>query len=58
MALVGLILLLIGAGIMYFARQTDGVSAAVLFLLGLVLAGIGCYGLFCGQCLGARNFLP
>lgn len=54
MALVGLVLFLIGLGVMYLARQSDGISAAVLFLLGLLMVGFGIYALFFepGQGLG------
>ena len=45
LALVGIILFLIGLGMMYFARQSEGVSGAVLFLLGLLLIGFGIYAL-------------
>ena len=48
---------LIGLGIMYFARQTQGVSGAVLFLLGLFLVGFGIYLLFFEQGEGAGRWL-
>lgn len=57
MALIGLILLLFGLGIMYFARRTQGVSGAVLFLLGLALTGFGIYALFFEQGQGAGLWL-
>jgi len=57
MALVGLILFLIGLGILYFARQTDGISGAVLFLIGLLLLGFGIYALFFEQGQGARRWI-
>ena len=46
MAIVGLVLFLVGLGLMVFARRTDGISGAVLFVLGLLLFGFGVYALF------------
>jgi len=57
MALVGLVLFLIGLGVMYLARQSDGISAAVLFLLGLLMVGFGIYALFFEQGQGAGRWL-
>lgn len=57
MAFVGLILLLIGVVIVFFARQTEGVSGAVLFLLGLALAAFGVYLLFFERGEGAGRWL-
>lgn len=57
MALVGIIVLLIGLGVMYLARQSDGVSAAVLFLLGLLMFVFGIYALFFEQGQGAGRWL-
>jgi sulfite exporter TauE/SafE len=53
-ALVGLIFLLVGLALAYFARRTEGVSGAVLFLLGLLIFAFGVYALFFenGQGLG------
>jgi multisubunit Na+/H+ antiporter MnhB subunit len=57
MALVGIIVLLIGLGVMYLARQSDGISAAVLFLLGLLMVVFGIYVLFFEQGQGAGRWL-
>jgi len=57
LALIGIILFLIGLGIMYFARQSEGVSGAVLFLLGLLLVGFGIYALVFEQGQGAGRWL-
>jgi hypothetical protein len=57
MALVGLVLFLIGLGLVYFARQTDGISGAVLFLLGILLVGFGIYALVFEQGQGAGRWL-
>ena len=57
MALVGLVLFLFGLGVMYLARQSDGISAAVLFLLGLLMAGFGIYALFFEQGQGLGRWL-
>ena len=57
MALVGIIVLLIGLGVMYLARQSDGISAAVLFLLGLLMVVFGIYALFFEQGQGAGRWL-
>lgn len=57
MAFVGLVLLLVGLGVVYLARQTDGVSGAVFFLLGLFLLGFGIYLLFFEQGEGAGKWL-
>jgi cytochrome c biogenesis factor len=57
MALVGLVLFLFGLGVMYLARQSDGMSAAVLFLLGLLMVGFGIYALFFEQGQGLGRWL-
>jgi len=57
MALVGLVLFLFGLGVMYLARQSDGISAAVLFLLGLLMVGFGIYALFFEQGQGLGRWL-
>lgn len=57
MALIGLVLFLIGLALVYFARQTDGISGAVLFLLGLLLLGFGVYALFFEGGQGAGGWL-
>ena len=57
MALVGLALILFGLLVMFVAWRSDGVSAAVLFLLGLVMAGFGIYALFFEQGEGAARWL-
>ncbi len=57
MALVGLVLFLLGLGVMYLARQSDGISAAVLFLLGLLMVGFGIYALFFEQGQGLGRWL-
>lgn len=57
MALAGLVLFLVGLGIMYFARRTEGVSGAVLFLLGLLLVGFGIYSLFFEQGQGLSQWI-
>ena len=46
MEFMGLVFLLLGLGLMYFARRTQGISGAVLFLLGLAVLGFGAYALF------------
>ena len=57
MELIGLILFLAGLGIMYFAKQTDGISGAVLFILGLFLLVFGIWALFFETGEGAGRFL-
>ena len=57
MALVGVVLFLVGLGILYFAKQTEGLSGAVLFLLGLGLLGFGLYLVFFEQGPGAGKGL-
>ena len=57
MALIGLVLFLIGLGVMYFARQSDGIGGVFLFLLGLFLFGFGIYFLFFEQGEGGRRLL-
>ena len=57
MALIGLILFLFGLAVMYVARRSDGLGAAVLFLLGLFMAGSGVYALFVEQGDGAGRWL-
>ena len=46
MELFGLLLVLIGLGVMYLSRQSEGVSGAFFFLLGLILLCMGVYLLF------------
>lgn len=46
MEFLGLILTLVGLAIMAFARRTEGLSGAVLFMLGVALAGMGIYLIF------------
>jgi hypothetical protein len=57
MAIIGLVLFLFGLLVMYVAWRSDGVSAAVLFLLGLAMAGFGIYALFFEQGEGAGRWL-
>ena len=57
MALIGLVLFVFGLLVMYVAWRADGVSAAVLFLLGLAMAGFGIYALFFEQGEGAGRWL-
>lgn len=57
MALVGIILFFVGLGLMYFARRTQGISGAVLFLLGLALFAFGVYSLFFETGEGAGRWL-
>lgn len=56
LTLVGILLALIGVGIMWFARQTEGLSAAVLFLLGLILFLLGLYFAFFESGSGAARW--
>lgn len=56
MELIGIILFVVGLGIMYFARRTQGISGAVLFLLGLFIAAIGIYSLFFEQGQGGGRW--
>ena len=46
MELLGIIFFFIGLGLMYFARRTQGISGAVLFVIGLLLFAMGIYALF------------
>lgn len=57
MALIGLVMLLFGLIVMYVASRADGISAAALFLLGLLIAGFGIYALFFEQGEGAGRWL-
>ena len=57
MELAGLILLLIGLGVVYLARQTEGVSGAVFYVLGWVLVGVGAYWLFFEQGQGLGRWI-
>jgi hypothetical protein len=57
MALIGLVFFLVGLGLMYFSRQTQGVSGAVLFVLGLLLFVFGVYALFFEQGEGLGRWL-
>lgn len=57
MALIGLFLIVFGLGVIYLARRTDGISGAVLFLLGMFMAGFGIYSLFFEQGHGAARWL-
>ena len=57
MAFVGLIFLFVGLGVMYFAKQTQGVSGAVLFILGLLLFVCGIYALFFETGEGAGRWM-
>ena len=57
MALIGLVLFLVGLALMYFSRQTQGVSGAVLFVLGLLLFVFGVYALFFETGEGAGRWM-
>lgn len=57
MALIGLVFLLVGLGLMYFARRTQGFSGAILFLLGLLLFLFGVYALFFEQGEGLSRWM-
>jgi hypothetical protein len=57
MELIGIIFFVIGLGIMYFARRTQGIGGAVLFLLGLLLGVVGIYSIFFEQGQGGGRWL-
>ena len=56
LTLAGILLALFGAGIMWFAKQTEGISAVVLFLLGLILFLFGLYFAFFESGAGAARW--
>lgn len=56
LTVAGILLALFGAGIMWFAKQTEGVTGAILFLLGLVCFLIGLYLAFFESGEGAARW--
>jgi sulfite exporter TauE/SafE len=58
MELLGLVLVLIGLGVVYLARQSEGLSGAFFFLLGVLLFLMGIYLLFFEKGEGVSRWLP
>lgn len=58
MAALGILLALVGLWIMSFARKTEGVSGAALFLIGLALMLMGLYALILETGSGAARWMP
>lgn len=57
MALIGLIFFVVGLGLTYFARRTQGISGAILFILGLLIFAFGIYTLFFEQGEGLGRWM-
>lgn len=57
MALIGLVFFVVGLGLMYFARRTQGISGAILFVLGLLIFSFGIYALFFEQGEGLGRWM-
>jgi len=57
MELLGLILFIVGLGVIYLARRTEGVSGAAFFLLGLVLVGLAIYWIFFEEGKGLTRWI-
>ena len=57
MALFGLVFFFVGLGLIYFSRRTQGISGAVLFILGLLLFVFGVYALFFEQGEGLSRWM-